>query len=113
MFADYDNTIHRKLLAAKRDSFAHRFKDRNVLRFAYLLTQQACVELIDVNGHHLHQRRSAGAQPPITVYQLVYDPVRMGSRETPKADETGDTRPFLRSLRNSIGYDTGQGRHPC
>ena len=53
---------------------------------------------MDVNGHHVHPRRSVGALPPITVQQLVYDPVRMGGRETPIADETGDTRPFLRQL---------------
>ena len=44
--------------------------------------------------------------PPITVQQLVYNPVSMGRRKTPIADETGDTRPFLRSLRclrDSIG----------
>ena len=66
---------------------------------------------MDVNGHHIDSRRSVGAVPPITVQQLVYDPVRMGRRKTPIADETGDSRPFLgslRCLRIRIGCNTGQ-----
>jgi len=110
MFADDDDTIHRQFFPAKRDGFPDRFKDWNIFRFAYFLTQQARVELIYVNGYHIHPRRSGGAVPPITVDQLVYDPVRMGSRETPIANEAGDTKPFLRSLRNSIRCDPGQSR---
>jgi hypothetical protein len=67
---------------------------------------------MDVNGRHVHPRRSVRAVPPITIQQLVYDPIRMRSRETSIADETGDTTPFLHSLRNSIGSDNGQIRQP-
>jgi hypothetical protein len=49
-----DNTIHSELFAAKRDGFTHCFEDRNVLRFAYFLPQQAFIKLMDVDGHHLH-----------------------------------------------------------
>ena len=77
MFCNDNNAIHRKFLTAKSDGFPYCFKDGNVFRFAYFLGKQACIQLMDVNGHHIHSRRSVCALPPITVYQLVYDPVRM------------------------------------
>src|SRR5215467_8242461 len=63
---------------------------------------------MDVNGHNVHARRSMGALPPITVQELGYDPVRMRSRSSPIGNDTGDTRPFFRSLRNTGGCDAGQ-----
>src|SRR5690349_21518689 len=51
-----------------------------------------------------------GALPPITVQKLGYDPIRMGSGGSPIGDDTGDTRPFFRGMRNSTGCDAGQSR---
>ena len=41
VFANDDNTIHRQFFPTKRDSFPDRFKDWNIFRFAYFLTQLA------------------------------------------------------------------------
>jgi hypothetical protein len=77
VFSDYHDTIHSKFLTSKSDGFINCLKDRDAFRFAYLLTQLACVKLMDVNRHHVHPRRSVGALPPIAVQKLGYDPVGM------------------------------------
>src|SRR5688572_9779869 len=54
VFSDDDNTIHRKFPPPKCDSLSHCLIDGNVFRFAYFLTQSACVKLMNVNGHNIH-----------------------------------------------------------
>ena len=49
-----DNTVHSEFFPAKGDCFINCFEDGNVLRFAYFLSQQACIKLMDVHGYHLH-----------------------------------------------------------
>ncbi len=77
VFSDDDNTIHRKFPPPTGDSLSYCLIDGNVFRFAYFLTQSACVKLMNVSGHNIHPCRSVGALPPIAVHQLANDPVRM------------------------------------
>src|SRR5689334_1378327 len=44
VFCDDDHTVHRKFLPAKCDSLSYCLIDRNIFRFAYFLTQFACIK---------------------------------------------------------------------
>src|SRR5690606_24722040 len=103
VFCYYDNAIHCKFLPSKRNGFADRLKDRNTFRFSDLLAEYACVMLVHVNRCNFHPGGGVGTIPPITVNQLVHDPVRMGSWSAPKADQNGDAGPCLRGLRKGAG----------